>query len=404
MIAVSLFSGCGGMDFGIEAAGFRIVFCNDVDKHSCQTLRQNGFACVRQGPVCEISAKDLVAASDAAEPCVDLLVGGPPCQPFSKSGYWIRGDSRRLEDPRSDTIAQFLRLVEETQPRAFLLENVHGISYTGKEEGFQFILDRIESINRSLGTSYDPTWKIINSADFGVPQSRVRFFMVGLRDGTRFVFPAPTHAPAADKSPTLFDSKLQSYLSAWDAIGHLVPDPGEKLAVGGRWAELLPSIPEGENYLWHTDRKDGLPLFGWRTRYWCFLLKLAKNRPSWTLQAQPGSAIGPFHWQNRKLSWRELAALQTFPASFRIDAPRVEIQRQIGNAVPSLMAEVLGREIATYLGAPRQSHPLKLATPRAEQTPPPEIPKPVPKKYHHLIGIHPAHPGTGKGRSYQTNG
>src|SRR6185369_15502643 len=104
---------------------------------------------------------------------------------------------------------------------------------------------------------------------------------------------------------------------------------------------LLPSIPEGENYLHHTPRKGGLPLFGWRTRYWSFLLKLAKNQPSWTIQAQPGSAIGPFHWQNRRLAWQEMAALQTFPREFEIASSTVEIQRQIGNAVPSLMAEIL---------------------------------------------------------------
>jgi DNA (cytosine-5)-methyltransferase 1 len=354
------------MDFGIEAAGFRIVYCNDIDKHSCKTLGQNGFRNVFHRPVSRVSGADILSVSGSPSHGIDLLFGGPPCQPFSKSGYWAHGDTLRLDDPRSETLAHFFRLVEEVKPRAFLLENVHGISYTGKEEGFTFILDRIQSINRSLGTKYDPSWTVINTADFGVPQTRVRFFMVGLRNGSRFSFPAPTHSQLAGESRTLFKADLEPYLTAWDAIGHLAPDPNENLVVGGRWADLLPSIPEGENYLWHTDRKNGLPLFGWRTRYWCFLLKLAKNRPSWTLQAQPGSAIGPFHWENRKLSWREMAALQTFPNSFQIDAPRVEIQRQIGNAVPSLIAEIIGRSIAVQLGYPSSDNPLQLALRRAE--------------------------------------
>ncbi|MEQ1905737.1 MAG: DNA cytosine methyltransferase [Pirellulaceae bacterium] len=401
MIAASLFSGCGGMDFGIKAAGFQVVFCNDFDKHSCCTLVHNGFKNVVHRPVSEVSGDQIVSVSDASSDGIDLLFGGPPCQPFSKSGYWVRGDTLRLDDPRSDTLAQFFRLVEQVQPRAFLLENVHGISYSGKEEGFRFILDRIQSMNRSIGTKYDPTWSVINTADFGVPQTRVRFFMVGMRDGTRFSFPSPTHKQREDQSPTLFESDLEPHLTAWDAIGHLTPDPNENLVVGGRWAELLPSIPEGENYLWHTDRKNGEPLFGWRTRYWCFLLKLAKNRPSWTLQAQPGSAIGPFHWDNRKLSWREMAALQTFPESFCIDAPRVEIQRQIGNAVPSLIAEILARSIAVHLGYSIPTRPPLLALRRSEQIPPASKVARVPKRYSELIGVHAAHPGTGKGRSYE---
>lgn len=402
MIAVSLFSGCGGMDFGIEAAGFTIPFCNDIDRFSCHTLRLNGATCVAECSVADVSASRIAAlAGSVVADEVDLLFGGPPCQPFSKSGYWVRGDTLRLDDPRSDTLGHFFRLVEELRPRAFLLENVHGISYSGKEEGFAYILDRIEAINRTTGTTYLPSWSVLNTADYGVPQARTRFFMVGFRDGTRFVFPAATHGQRDNGTPTLFDRHLQPYLTAWDAIGHLEPDADENLVVGGRWAGLLPSIPEGENYSWHTDRKQGLPLFGWRTRYWCFLLKLAKNRPSWTLQAQPGPAIGPFHWRNRRLSWREMAALQTFPTSFRIEAPRIEVQRQIGNAVPSLMAEILGREIAARIGQNKATQPLRMAVRRAKEIPPPEKCSEVPPEYHELIGVHAAHPGTGRGRSYQ---
>src|SRR5205823_7032500 len=121
------------------------------------------------------------------------------------------------------------------------------------------------------------------------------------------------------------------------------------LQVRGSWGALLPSIPEGENYLYHTNRGRGLPLFGWRTRFWSFLLKLAKNRPSWTIQAQPGSAIGPFHWKNRRLSVREMCRIQTFPDDYEICGGRTDTQKQLGNAVPAAMSEVLGLRIMEQL-------------------------------------------------------
>jgi DNA (cytosine-5)-methyltransferase 1 len=168
--------------------------------------------------------------------------------------------------------------------------------------------------------------------------------------------------------------------------------------VRGRWAELLPSIPEGHNYLWHTDRGGGEPLFGWRRHYWNFLLKLAKDWPSWTVQAQPGPAVGPFHWENRRLSVRELCALQTFPKDVTIHGERTSAQRQIGNAVPSLLTEVLGRAIREQLlGEPRVRGKLKLLPPDRSPAPAPEEIEAMPEKFLIRIGEHEAHPGTGKG-------
>jgi len=401
MTVVSLFSGCGGLDYGFEAAGWHIPFRNDVDSHSCRTLRLNGDGAALCAPVEGLSPRDIRKHVGNGKNAVDLVIGGPPCQPFSKSAYWSRGDTRRLEDPRANTLNEYFRIVEDLTPKAFLLENVHGISYSGKEEGFQFLIQRIRDINRKKGTDYKPCWRVINAADYGVPQLRVRFFLVAFRDGKNFKFPEPTHGDVDAVNPSLFDIDREPYTTAWDAIHDIQPDNDEKLAVGGKWANLLPSIPEGENYLWHTDRKGGLPLFGWRTRYWSFLLKLAKNRPSWTIQAQPGSAVGPFHWENRKLSRREMAAIQTFPEAFNIDSPRAEIQRQIGNAVPSLIAEMLGRALREQLLSERYEGPPVLAVERAKHTPAPAEVEPVQAEYMDLVGKHAPHPGTGKGRSYQ---
>ena len=171
----------------------------------------------------------------------------------------------------------------------------------------------------------------------------------------------------------------------------------------GKWAELLPSIPEGLNYLWHTERGDGEPLFGWRRRYWSFLLKLAKDKPSWTIQAQPGPGTGPFHWDNRRLSMRELCRLQTFPDDVSVTGVYRAVHKQVGNAVPSLLGEILGRAIRTQLlgDAPMRS-PLQLLPP--DRSPAPRAAKPadVPRKFRHLRGDHEAHPGTGLGYRART--
>lgn len=398
---VSLFSGAGGLDFGFEAAGFSVRVAHDLDSKSCATLGANCEAPVLCGDIHDTPTSELLRAAGLRKGEVSVLVGGPPCQPFSKSGYWNGGDTRRLDDPRARTLEAFMRCVLEALPSVFLLENVHGITYSGKEEGFQLLYQLTQSINRQEGTNYTLSWRVLNAADYGVPQFRQRFFLVGHREGKRFQFPGPSHAENVDdQQHDLFSfAALPEYVTAWDAIGGIRPRVDEDLVIRGRWADLLPSIPEGENYLWHTNRKGGMPLFGWRTRYWSFLLKLAKNRPSWTIQAQPGPAIGPFHWDNRRLSVEEMAGLQTFPKGLTFVGSRVAVQRQIGNAVPSLLAERLAREIGRqFFGMSWTADP-KLAVEPRRPIPKPEPVLTVPERFRSLAGDHPDHTGEGKGRA-----
>jgi DNA (cytosine-5)-methyltransferase 1 len=197
----------------------------------------------------------------------------------------------------------------------------------------------------------------------------------------------------------LLGADIEPYRTTWDALGDLPERPNDPtLKMGGKWADLLPSIPEGENYLWHTPRGGGKPLFGWRTRYWSFLLKLAKSRPSWTIQAQPGPATGPFHWTNRRLSVQELCRLQTLPHGLRFDCGRNDAQRMLGNAVPSLVAEVIAREIRSQLlGKPVKEKKLQLLPSCRSLTPLPERVAKVPAAYRSLAGDHSAHPGEGRG-------
>ncbi len=128
----------------------------------------------------------------------DVLIGGPPCQPFSKSGYWARGDAQRLDDPRADTLTAYLRILRDAQPKAFLLENVYGLAYKGKSEGLDRILAGVDRINRATGTSYRPEWQVIDAASYGVPQHRERVLLVASRDGKAFKFPAATHGEPDD--------------------------------------------------------------------------------------------------------------------------------------------------------------------------------------------------------------
>lgn len=379
---ISLFSGAGGLDFGLEAAGFETAVCVEMDKWCCETLRFN-----REWPVIEdrienVSSEKLLQTGNLKAGEAHLLVGGPPCQPFSKSGYWVSGDAARLSDPRAKTLEEYMRVLEDTLPKAFILENVFGLAYKGKDEGLVYLRETLARINKKKKTNYSFEWKVLNAAHYGVPQIRERVFIIGSRDGKRFEFPKQMFR-LEDDEPNLFNAGLPLARNAWDALGDL-DDPNESSAeskVGGQWGDLLPSIPEGQNYLWHTARGGGKPIFGWRSRYWSFLLKLTKDKPSWTIQAQPGTAIGPFHWKNRRLTMREMCRIQTFPNDVEVLGGLSNVQKQIGNAVPSLLAEVLGSEIKRQFFAGTPARKMNLLPPSRQAIPSREQVFLAPRKY-----------------------
>ncbi|MCA0848103.1 DNA cytosine methyltransferase [Salipiger thiooxidans] len=389
---ISLFTGVGGLDYGFEQAGFETAVALEVDAACCANVRKNRDWSLIERDIHQTTTAEILEAAGLEARSVDVLIGGPPCQPFSKSGYWASGDAKRLEDPRADTLDAYLRILREALPKTFLIENVPGLAFKGKSEGLERIQAEINEINKSEGVNYRLSVKVLNAADYGAPQLRERIVIIGDREGRTFTFPEPKHGSSED---------LLRHHSTWDAIGDLPEAPNEAgLKITGKWADLLPTIPEGQNYLWHTDRGDGHPLFGWRRRYWNFLLKLAKDRPSWTIQAQPGSATGPFHWNNRKLSARELCRLQTFPDDVVLSGSRNEIQRMIGNAVPSVLAEVLAWEIRSQLlGLEGRPEKYALEPPFRDDCPAPETLAKLPAKFRSLIGEHEAHPGKGKGNA-----
>jgi len=345
---ISLFSGGGGLDFGMEAAGFDTAVCIEMDKWSCNTLRFNRNWTIIEEKIENISSEEILRHANLSKGEASLLMGGPPCQPFSKSSYWFNGDTKRLNDPRANTLEHYMRVLNDTLPKVFLLENVFGLAYKGKDEGLTFLKNALNLINKNNSVNYSFEWRVLNAADYGVPQIRERVFIVGHIEGEKFNFPTRKfYNPYKSHNTINLFEKLEPYRTAWDAIGDLdkLKSTPTKSKVGGKWGKLLPSIPPGENYLYHTERGDGADIFKWRSRYWSFLLKLSPDKPSWTIQAQPGTSIGPFHWNNRRLTMREMARIQTFPDDVIIQGGISNIQKQLGNAVPSGLAEIIGLEM-----------------------------------------------------------
>jgi len=401
---LSLFTGAGGLDLGLEAAGFEIAGCVELDVDAQKTLTKNrpDWKLADPGDIHAHHPTELLKSLGLKQGEVALVSGGPPCQPFSKSSFWVAGEAPGMRDPRAKTLRAYLDVVEAALPDAMLLENVKGITYSrstksGEQEEAALDLLRRElgAINARHGTKYTPHVLHLDAADYGVPQHRERVFVFAAREGVELAKPPATHGDLDVEG----NDDLLRFATAWDGIGEL-DDPKQKdasLTLTGYWADLLPSVPEGQNYQWHTDRGGGESLFGWRTKYWSFLLKLAKNRPSWTLQAQPGPATGPFHWRNRKLSVEEMALLQTFPANYSIEGSYLSARRQIGNAVPSAIGELLGLAMRDVVYREDVDFALGLIPELRDDCPRRHPVQPVPRKYMKMRGKHEEHPGTGKG-------
>lgn len=340
--AISLFSGAGGLDLGVERAGYRITVSVDHDRDSCETVRANfPGAAVLHGDIRRFTTEEILAAGGLTPGEAALLVGGPPCTPFSKSGYWL--EYKRVgRDPEASLLDHYLRVLDEARPQAFLLENVFGLAYKNHNAPW---FEKLLTTCRHLG--YHVAQRVILAADYGVPQRRQRVFVMGSLEGEP-EFPAATHS-GPHETRTQWDESLLRHVTTLEAIGDLsgrddLAEPDEH--VNGRYGHLLPEIPPGDNYLFYTEKRGHpAPLFKWRSRFWSFLLKLDPDQPSPTIQAQPGPYVGPFHWENRRLRLAEIKRLQTFPDDYEIVGSRRSGQKQIGNAVPPLLAEQIARSL-----------------------------------------------------------
>jgi len=337
-IAISLFSGAGGLDLGVEAAGYIVTGALERDLDAADTMEKN-FAhltspVIRQNILDVPTRQVLRAAGLRGRERPDLLVGGPPCTPFSKSGFWLEWKRDGL-DPDSSLLQEYTRILSEARPRAFVLENVYALTYNNRASrpAFSRLLKEIDE------AGYHCRWAVLNAADFGVPQLRPRLFIVGAPKRSRLPdLPTPTHGGRWERRET--GGGALPHVTTGQAFQGLedVAEPDE--SVGGKWGHLLSDVPPGDNYLFYTARRGHTsPIFEWRSRYWSFLLKLDPNRPSPTVQAQPGPYVGPFHWENRRLRLPELKRLFTFPDDFAVVGTRRAAQSQLGNAVPPLLAQ-----------------------------------------------------------------
>ncbi|MEU6136090.1 DNA cytosine methyltransferase [Nocardioides sp. NPDC047086] len=365
---VSLFSGAGGLDLAAERADaeplatsdpgsglLQVAVATDYNDPALDTLRGNfEHTATLAGDIRTTSTEQILEAGGLRPQEPALLIGGPPCTPFSKSGFWLE-QKRESRDPNASLLDDYVRVVREARPQAFILENVQGLTYKTHKAQFERLLKNLGELG------YNPQWKVLLAADYGVPQLRRRVFVVGRRDGEQFNFPEPTHAGWSEHTRSYDRTKLP-HVTTSQAFSDLPGLPGGVTddIVDGRYGDLAAEIPPGQNYLWHTTRYGGRDAFAWRSRYWTFLLRLDPNRPSSTLQAQPGPWVGPFHWENvknsdgveraRRLRVNEILRIMSFPDDFKISGDRRDVQRQLGNAVPMELGKAVIRSLMEQLG------------------------------------------------------
>jgi DNA (cytosine-5)-methyltransferase 1 len=358
-VALSLFSGAGGLDLGVEAAGFRVAAAVEWHSDAADSMEKNAFrhfpqlsAVLREdltplaiGSGEGLTTKDLLrAAGLKGRERPDLLVGGPPCVAFSKSGFWLEW-KREGRDPAASLLQAYTRVLAEAKPRAFILENVYALTFRNKvsSEAFRRLTSEIDA------AGYEHRWGVLNAADYGVPQARPRLFLIGTRRGSKVPeLPEPTHDGQWERR-RLRGGALP-HVTAGQALEGVTAPPEPEEVVRGQFRHLLPEVPPGSNYLHFTaERGHPEPLFEWRSRFWTFLLKLDPDRPSPTIQAQPGPNVGPFHWENRRLRVPEVRRLFTFPDDFELVGSRQSAQYQLGNAVPPLLAQRVAEKVAAVL-------------------------------------------------------
>lgn len=334
-LIVSIYSGAGGIDIGFKNAGFTNVFATDNWEPACKTLELNNMS---ENIVCDDIRSIKFSEIKNKYKDTACLVGGPPCPAYSKSRFYLKNKKRAMEDENAFTLKEYFRAVKEIDPKVFFFENVFGFVYKPHRDAFDFL----ETQSRNLG--YEISYKVINCANYGVPQTRERFFCIGVKRGNKpFVFPKESHS-----EPLKGGADLKRWVTCGDVLSDLDTDLPEdiNMQAGSKHSDLLKIIPPGENYLFLTKEKGyHEPYFKWRSRYWSFLLKLSKERPSWTIQASNSNNMGPFHWKNRFLRINEIKRIQTFPDEYKLYGDYKTNWRLIGNAVPPLMSEILANEI-----------------------------------------------------------
>ncbi len=327
---VALFSGAGGLDIGFCDTGFNLIESVELINKFAETMeinqQENGYF-----KNAKILCEDIRKYEPNINKKIDFVIGGPPCQSFSAAGRRAAGVSGTKDD-RGNLFQEYVRVLKELKPKGFLFENVYGLLGAEKGESIKKIVQAFKDIG------FNVSYKILDAADYGVPQHRERLIIVGLKDGV-FKFPKPTHGP---------DAKNGNYhYSAENAIALLNNPIDENFKpLNGRFGHLLSEVPPGLNYSYFTEKMGHpSPIFAWRSKFSDFLYKADPLSPIRTLKASGGQYTGPFHWNNRHFTIDELKLLQTFPAQYKILGNRAIASKQIGNSVPPQFARLLALSV-----------------------------------------------------------
>lgn len=378
-IGIDLFAGAGGLSLGFEQAGFDVAAAVEIDPVHCAVHKFNFPDCaVIPTSVSLLTAADIRRAAGIGLRNVDVVFGGAPCQGFSLIGH------RVLDDPRNSLVRDFVRLVAELRASYFVFENVKGLT-VGRHRRF---LDELIAAFDAVGYEVRLPWKVLDAADYGVPQHRERLFLLGARKGLPCPnYPAPTHTPADERQ----DGDLPRGPSCKDALDDL-PDAEDFVellegdAAGTKrfgkpsaYARTMRGADNGAsefsyprkwdpNLLTSSNRTDHTDIS--RRRFAATepgtvepISRFYKLSPSGlcnTLRAGTDAARGaftsprPIHYRYpRCVTVREMARLHGFPDWFRLHATKWHGARQIGNSVPPPLAKVVADQIALAIGEPR---------------------------------------------------
>lgn len=320
---VSLFSGCGGLDLGFEqVGGYRTVWANDFKHEACETFRQHFGNIIVEGDIEKIDPYNNEDVPDC-----DLVIGGFPCQDFS-----IIWKQPGLNGERGNLYKSFLRFVDAKKPKAFVAENVKGILTANKKKAIKQIISDFQNIE----PGYIVKPHLYNFADYGVPEFRERVLFVGIRVDTGFDFnhPGPTHGPHG-RYPYVTVEK------AFKGV-EKVKTNNEPIRCTERTQKIISLISEGGNF---TDIPKDSPYYvkGMISHVY---RRIHRNEPSKTIIAAGGGGTWGYHYpENRPLTNRERARIQSFPDNFTFFGSTTEVRRQIGNAVPPVGVHAVARAL-----------------------------------------------------------
>ncbi len=349
MKALSLFSGCGGMDIGVEAAGFDNIANIESDKYAAKTLENWRDTNNKNNRIINTDIRRIDPRIFEGEK-IRLLHGGPPCQAFSLIG---RRDS--LSDPRGQLLFEMIRFAAILKPKAIMIENVKGLLSAPDQSNtrggaFDLFVKELTKLN------YVPKWAVINAADYGIPQRRERVFMVATLGKNGFTFPAPTHSEERE-GMSLFP--LLPHENVWQCISDLPkptlkgePDnfPNHIDITPEREIERISYVPEGSYLACQKDAPASI-VMNLKKKDTTKYRRLSKGHPSLTLRC--GEIF--FHpTENRYLTPREYMRIHTLPDSLVLEGPirrrsgnakYLDQHRQVANAVPPKLAELIANEI-----------------------------------------------------------